>query len=99
MRNIDTTLALYRFNQYGDYVMVVLCHLLNGLDIIKRHTYKPTHQRLKTSLRFTVASGGQGCQCAAMKGLIHHNNFRGFYTLLMAIQTCKLDRSLVSFTA
>src|SRR5690606_13310159 len=85
--------------QDSHYVRIACRHLPHGLQVIKWYTDESADQWFKTSLGLAVSCCRKRRQGTTMKRALHDDNGRIFHSLVMPIQACQLDGSLVGLTA
>ena len=95
LRYIDTPLTLIRLNQNGDDILIVDRDLRDSLEVIVGDPRETGQEGFKSRLNLTVSARGQGRHGTSVEGPLHHNDGREVYPLVMSIESCKLNRSLI----
>src|SRR6266568_1339081 len=93
----DTTLALYRLEQYA--YRFLACSRLQSLQVVIRHLFETIWQGYPRCLVECLSRGRGRRQGAPVEAALHTDNFIGTITMHASILACQLDRSLVGLRA
>ena len=95
VQRVHTAFALNRLYKHSRHIGVACGCGLQRVHIVQGHADKALDQRAKTGLHLGVARGAEGCDAAAMKGLVKHHHFRALNALVVAKLACQFERCLI----